>query len=419
MVQCNHEFGLSFYLMKGENNMSEKRRDNKNRILRNGESQRPDGRYRYKYIDKDGVSRDVYSWRLEKNDPTPKGKLRDLSLREKEKQIERDLFDEITPNGGNMTVLELVKKYISLKTGVRHNTAANYKFVVNIIKKEEFGRKRIDKVKLSDAKAWLIKLQKVDGRGYSSIHSIRGVVRPAFQMAVDDDLIRKNPFGFELASVVVNDSVTREAVTKKQERDFLKFIKEDKHFCKYYDGIYILFNTGLRISEFCGLTISDIQFNDMKIRVDHQLQRKRNMEYSIEEPKTESGVRFVPMTEEVAACFRRIIANRPRPTVEPMIQGYTGFLFLDKNDRPMVALHWEKYMQHIRDKYNSIYKIQMPKITPHVCRHTFCSNMAKSGMNPKTLQYIMGHSDISVTLNTYTHVNFEDAKDEMRRVAGA
>jgi len=419
VVQCNHEFGLSFYLMKGENNMSEKRRDNKNRILRNGESQRPDGRYRYKYIDKDGVSRDVYSWRLEKNDPTPKGKLRDLSLREKEKQIERDLFDEITPNGGNMTVLELVKKYISLKTGVRHNTAANYKFVVNIIKKEEFGRKRIDKVKLSDAKAWLIKLQKVDGRGYSSIHSIRGVVRPAFQMAVDDDLIRKNPFGFELASVVVNDSVTREAVTKKQERDFLKFIKEDKHFCKYYDGIYILFNTGLRISEFCGLTISDIQFNDMKIRVDHQLQRKRNMEYSIEEPKTESGVRFVPMTEEVAACFRRIIANRPRPTVEPMIQGYTGFLFLDKNDRPMVALHWEKYMQHIRDKYNSIYKIQMPKITPHVCRHTFCSNMAKSGMNPKTLQYIMGHSDISVTLNTYTHVNFEDAKDEMRRVAGA
>lgn len=419
MVQCNHEFGLSFYLMKGENNMSEKRRDNKNRILRNGESQRPDGRYRYKYIDKDGVSRDVYSWRLEKNDPTPKGKLRDLSLREKEKQIERDLFDEITPNGGNMTVLELVKKYISLKTGVRHNTAANYKFVVNIIKKEEFGRKRIDKVKLSDAKAWLIKLQKVDGRGYSSIHSIRGVVRPAFQMAVDDDLIRKNPFGFELASVVVNDSVTREAVTKKQERDFLKFIKEDKHFCKYYDGIYILFNTGLRISEFCGLTISDIQFNDMKIRVDHQLQRKRNMEYSIEEPKTESGVRFVPMTEEVAACFRRIIANRPRPTVEPMIQGYTGFLFLDKNDRPMVALHWEKYMKHIRDKYNSIYKIQMPKITPHVCRHTFCSNMAKSGMNPKTLQYIMGHSDISVTLNTYTHVNFEDAKDEMRRVAGA
>ena len=114
------------------------------------------------------------------------------------------------------------------------------------------------------------------------------------------------------------------------------------------------------------------------------------MEYIIEKPKTESGNRYVPMTEEVAECFRNIIRCRDNPKVESMVDGYTGFLFLDKNDMPMVALHWEKYMQHIREKYNSVYKVQMPKVTPHVCRHTFCSNMAKSGMNPKTLQYIMG-----------------------------
>lgn len=85
----------------------------------------------------------------------------------------------------------------------------------------------------------------------------------------------------------------------------------------------------------------------------------------------------------------------------------------------LVALHWEKYLEHIIEKYNKIYRIQMPKVTPHVCRHTFCSNMAKSGMNPKSLQYIMGHSDISVTLNTYTHVNFEDTKEELRRVVNS
>lgn len=396
--------------------MSEKRRDNRNRVLRYGESQRPDGRYQFKYQDNDGKVKFVYSWRLDKNDRTPAGKKRELSLREKEKQIEHDLFDCIVPNGGNMTVLELVKKYVSLKTGVRHNTEANYNFVINIIAKEDFGRMRIDKVHLSDAKAWLIKLQK-DGRGYSTIHSIRGVVRPAFQMAVDDDLIRKNPFAFELATVVVNDSVTREAITRAQEREFLRFIQEDKHFCKYYDGIYILFNTGLRISEFCGLTIGDIDFKEMRINIDHQLQRKRNMEYVIEDTKTSSGTRFVPMTPEVAECFRRILANRARPKVEPMVDGYTGFLFLDKNGMPMVALHWEKYFKHILDKYNSIYKVQLPRITPHVCRHTFCSKMAKSGMNPKTLQYIMGHSDISVTLNTYSHVGFEDAREELSRVA--
>ena len=396
--------------------MSEKRRDNRNRILRNGESQRSDGRYMFKYKDHYGQTKYVYSWRLDRNDKTPAGKQKELSLREKERQIEADLFDQIVPQGGGMTVLELVQKYISLKTGIRHNTEANYNFVINILKKEEFGNRRIDKVKLSDAKGWLIKLQK-DGRGYSSIKTVRGVVRPAFQMAADDDLIRKNPFDFQLATVVVNDSVTREAITRKQQRTFLEFVKNDVHFCQYYEGIYILFHTGMRISEFVGLTVSDIDFTNRKINVDHQLQRTRSMKYVIEKTKTTGGVRQIPMTDDVYQCFKTILANRKAPKIEPMIDGYTGFLYLDKNNNPLVALHWEKYFQHIREKYNSIYKVQLPKITPHVCRHTFCSNMAKSGMNPKTLQYIMGHSDIGVTLNTYTHLNFEDAAEEVKRVS--
>lgn len=397
--------------------MSEIRKDNKGRRLATGESQDKDGRYRYKYNDSFGKRKSVYSWRLTESDPYPKGKRKDISLREKEKEVEKALRNAVATSGGNMTVLELVQKYISQKRGVKHNTQANYNFVINVIKKEDFGAKRIDTIKLSDAKTWLIKLQD-DGRGYSSIHSIRGVVRPAFQMAVDDDLINKNPFEFQLATVVVNDSVTREAITRKQQREFLRFIKADKHFCKYYDGIYILFHTGLRVSEFVGLTINDIEFDKERIKVDHQLQRTRNMEYEILTPKTEKGERYVPMKEDVADCFRRIIQNRKHPKIEPMIDGYSGFLFLDKNDMPMVALHWEKYFQHIREKYNSIYRVQMPCITPHVCRHTFCSNMAKSGMNPKTLQYIMGHSDIGVTLNTYTHLQFEDALEEMKKVVG-
>lgn len=397
--------------------MSEIRKDSKGRRLATGESQDKDGRYRYKYNDVFGKRKSVYSWRLTESDPYPKGKRKDISLREKEKEVEKALRNAVATNGGNMTVLELVQKYISQKRGVKHNTQANYNFVINVIKKEDFGARRIDTIKLSDAKTWLIKLQD-DGRGYSSIHSIRGVVRPAFQMAVDDDLINKNPFEFQLATVVVNDSVTREAITRKQQREFLRFIKEDKHFSKYYDGIYILFYTGLHVSEFVGLTINDIEFDKERIKVDHQLQRTRNMEYEILTPKTEKGERYVPMQKDVADCFRRIIQNRKHPKIEPMIDGYSGFLFLDKNDMPMMALHWEKYFQHIREKYNSIYKVQMPCITPHVCRHTFCSNMAKSGMNPKTLQYIMGHSDIGVTLNTYTHLQFEDALVEMKKVVG-
>lgn len=393
-----------------------KRRDKRGRILHNGESQLSDGRYRFKYVDCFGKPRCIHSYRLDKNDPTPSGKKRMLSLREMEKQVQADLFDHIAPNGGNLTVLQLVEKYIKTKVNVRPTTRRGYGTVINILKKEPFGQKRIDTVRISDAKCWLHKLQHEDGRSYSTVHSIRGVLNPAFQMAVNDDLIRKNPFGFQLVEVIVNNSVRRDSLTREEERNFLKFVKEDKHFSKYYEGIYILFKTGMRISEFCGLTISDINFEDHSINIDHQLMKNGSKGYYIQKTKTESGTRVIPMTPDVEACFKTILLNRKAPKKEPIIEGKTGFLYFDKNGNVMHALHWEHYFKHIRTKYNNIYRVQMPLVTPHVCRHTYCSNMAKSGMNPKTLQYLMGHSGIEVTLNTYTHVRFEDAKAEITKL---
>ena len=138
------------------------------------------GRYRFKYVDEMGKERCVYSWRLDHNDATPKGKHRTLSLREMEKKIQADHFEQIATNGGNMTVLELVEKYTSTKTGVRPTTVAGYGTVINLLKKDPFGKRRIDTVRISDAKCWLIHLQQVEKKSYSSIHSIRGVLRPAF-----------------------------------------------------------------------------------------------------------------------------------------------------------------------------------------------------------------------------------------------
>lgn len=393
--------------------MSVKRRDSRNRILRDRESQCKDGRYRFTYMD-NGKRVDVYSWKLETTDKLPAGKRECVALRVLEEEIKKK---ELIGEGKkvNMTVVELVERYIKQKKGVRQSTQTGYKTVVNILKKEEFGSRQIADIRVSDAKLWLISMQE-NGRGYSSIHTIRGVVRPAFQMAVEDDILAKNPFGFELATVVVNDSVTREAITRKQERQFLEFIKNDVHFCRYYEAIFILFKTGMRISEFCGLTVSDIDMKARTINIDHQLQRTANMKYIIEDTKSTSGTRVLPMSDEVYDCFKVILSKRKPPKREPMVDGKAGFLYLDKNGKPKVALHWEKYFQHSVEKYNKTYRIQMPKITPHVCRHTYCSNMARSGMNPKTLQYLMGHADISVTLNTYTHLGFDDAKQELERL---
>lgn len=394
--------------------MSGNRKDKKGRILRIGECQRNDGKYQYEYTDLYGKRHCLYSWKLVATDPMPSDKRTDISLREKERAIRRDIEDGFIPNGGNLTVLELTKKYIMTKRGVRESTRSGYKTVIHLLENDTFGSNRIDKVKQSDAKVWLIKLQENDGKNYSSIHTIRGVLKPAFQMAVEDDLLRKNPFNFTLTSVVVNDSVTREAITLDQKKKFLEFVKNDSHFCKYYDGIYILFYTGMRISEFTGLTINDIDLQNRTIDINHQLLRTSNMKYIVETPKTAAGIRTIPMTEEVYKCFKRIIENRKKPKIEPMIDGKAGFLYLDKNDMPMVALHWEKYFQHIVEKYNKTYKVQMPKVTPHVCRHTYCSHNASAGMNPKHLQYLMGHSDISVTLNTYTHIDFDSVKKEVK-----
>lgn len=391
------------------------RRDSKHRVLRRGESIRADGKYQFKYHIA-GKPHFVYSWRLEPTDPLPVGKKPCLSLRELEKQIGYDLDNQLDPLGKNITVMELVERYLKTKVGMRPNTLANYNFVKNILKNEDFGQQKISKIKTLDAKLFLIKMQQEDGRGHSTVKTVRGVLRPAFQMAVDDDVLMKNPFQFELAGVVVNDAVTRQAITKDQMRKFLRFVHDDILYCKYYEVVYILFHTGMRISEFCGLTLKDIDLKNKTVNIDHQLQRTSKREYVIEPTKTNAGTRVIPITDEVAEMFRSIIEDRPQYKTEKIVAGYSGFLFLDKDGMPLVAMHWEHRFNSMVGRYNEIYKVQMPNITPHVCRHTYCSNQAKAGMNPKTLQYLMGHSDIAVTLNVYTHVGLEDAENELRKM---
>lgn len=169
--------------------------------------------------------------------------------------------------------------------------------------------------------------------------------------------------------------------------------------------------------------MKDIDFEKHLLTVDKQVIRTPDMVLHVQETKTVSGKRVLPMTKEVEECFRRIISSRQQKAnedrvvqMEKAVDGYSGFLFTDDAGLPLVAMHWEHRFNSMVNRYNAIYKLQMPNITPHVCRHTYCSNMARKGMNPKTLQYLMGHSDISVTLNTYTHLGLEDAAEEMKRL---
>ena len=376
--------------------MSEKRRDHKGRILHPGESQRKDLKYDFRYTDASGKRHAIYANTL-------------AELREKEQPILKQKYDGIDYAAGQVTVNELVERYTKLKQGVRYNTRVSYSFVKNLLKKEDFGQRMIGTIKPSDAKEWFIKLH-YDGRRYSSIQSIRGVIKPAFDMAVEEDILRKNPFAFTLTKVIPDDTEERKPLTEEEEERLLAFIQADKCRSRYYDVVVILLGTGLRISELCGLTISDVDFRKRRLRVERQLVRTKHCEYYIEKPKTASGTRYIPLTDEkVYEAFQRVVRDRKRPKVETIIDGVTGFLFLDMENKPKVALHFQHALKRIVLKYNETYHENLVA-TPHVFRHTFCTRMARAGMPVKELQYLMGHADVGTTLRIYSHLSYEAAE---------
>ena len=378
--------------------MSKKRRDSKNRILQSGESQRKDGRYAYKYIDAFGKPQFVYAWKLVPTDKTPAGKREDLSLREKIKEIRKDLDDGIDPVGKKMTVCELYAKYTRHRGNVKQNTINGRRRLMNILEQDRLGACSIDSVKMSDAKEWALRMRD-KGIVYKTINNDRRSLCAAFHTAIQDDCIRKNPFDFKLNTVLEDDTEPKTPLTPAQEASLLSFVQADPVYQKYYDELVILLGTGLRISELCGLTDSDLDFESRTVNVNHQLLRDAKIGYYITEPKTDSGKRQIPMSEAVYQAFQRV-QKRHRSTQPFIVGGYNNFLFLTNEGKPKTASGYGSMFRGLVKKYNKSHPEALPKsTTPHTLHHTFCTNLANAGINPKALQYIMGHASITMTVN--------------------
>ena len=150
--------------------------------------------------------------------------------------------------------------------------------------------------------------------------------------------------------------------------------------------------------------------------MEKQLIKEKGGVYHVEKTKTESGVRCIPMSDEVYQSLKNILACGQKPQRKRIVDGHAGFLLLDKNGNPKVGLHLEHHMQWTMKKYRRTQDVLLPAITPHVLRHTFCTNMANAGMDLKSLQYLMGHSDAGVTMNVYTHASYDQAEKSMQRI---
>ena len=343
--------------------MSEKRKDSKGRVLKDGESQRANGTYDYRYTDMHKKRRCIYAKSL-------------TELRKKEDELRRDMADGIDYAAGDMTVAELVDRYMNLKRGLKQNSLRSYGSAVKRIHADPFGQKPIKTVKLSDAKGWFVFLH--------------------------DSGIKQNTIG---------------VLTKEQQEKYLQFVQD----CggNYYDDIVILLGTGLRVSELYGLTRSDIDFDRRCIHVRRQLCRTAEKPYFVTPPKTKSGIRNVPMTDAVYMALMRVVKGRTSPKVELLVDGHSGFLFLDKSGMPKVAMHLENYMRGLQARFEQAYGKPVPRITPHVLRHTFCTNVQQAGLDVKSLQYLMGHSNASVTLDVYTHSSFDSVERAFEQIASS
>ncbi|AXU29057.1 TPA: tyrosine-type recombinase/integrase [Clostridioides difficile] len=395
--------------------MKEKRRDNKGRILHTGESQRTDGKYLYKYVDAFGNTKYVYAWRLTPTDVTPKGKRHDISLREKEEQIRKDLLDGIDSTGKKMTLCQLYAKQNAQRANVKKSTQKQREQLMRLLKEDKLGARSIDSIKPSDAKEWALRM-KENGFSYNTINNHKRSLKASFYIAIQDDYVRKNPFDFKLGEVIEDDTKEKVALTEEQEQSLLSFVKTDNVYHKYYDDVLILLKTGLRISELCGLTIADIDFKNEVINIDHQLLKSKELGYYIETPKTKSGIRQVPLSEETIKAFQRVIKSRPKK--KPIeIDGHSDFVFVNPKGKPKVAIDYSTLFVRMVKKYNKHHEdTPLPHITPHTLRHTFCTRLASRNMNPKDLQYIMGHSNISITMNWYAHASIDTAKSEVQRL---
>lgn len=379
-------------------------------------------RYEYHYKDALGKKRVISSYRLEPTDQLPKDKRSGKSLREKEIELNVQLENNIDIDGAKLTLLEVVNRYLNYfynKKELAHNTKVGYNVTVNTLKEYRLGHMEIGKIKPIHCEEWLYDMKKKH-RG-SSIQTQISLIKRAFEYAVDYDYIIKNPF--RNITTDKNDSKKMEALTVNDMSRFLEFCSKDSHCAHCYDMIYILFWTGMRVSELCGLTLDNIDMSNRLIKVEKQLQCIKRS-HIVLPTKTTNGVRFIPMTDGVYECFERVLKNRyVIGNIEPICYDekgntYQGFVFLATRSRKSITrTHVEEYLRNCIKRFNDANKDNpIRKFEPHICRHTFATNM--QDLPPKSLQYILGHGNITTTMNNYVSVRPSDQQlIEVNRLA--
>ena len=387
--------------------MAEKRKDNKNRILRKGEQQRKDNAYSYRWTNPNGKRQYIYARTLDE-------------LRQKESEINQEVSMGISRT--SVTLNQQIEIYLSIKVKLANSTMENYKYYYeHSIKSSKIGNMKIVDIKKSDILLFYRSLT-MDGLSAGTVKIVHKIIRPALQLACDDNIIFKNPAD-GCTKEYAEDTEKKYALSFAEEAEFLERIRIRPKMSRYYPMYAIMLHTGLRISEAVGLTWDNVDMDKRELHIDHQIQYRQyhgKYQFYADTTKTSAGNRVIHMTDDIHRLFLEQRKEWFKVKKDPdfSVDGYKNFVF--------VSHMTGKCMNHsnIRRMIRSIVamnnerEVQLPDISPHILRHTTCCRLAEAGCDIKVLQYIMGQTDIRTTMQVYNHVDQERIKREMDKLKG-
>ena len=405
--------------------MAKARKDLRGRSLRKGEVQRQsDKRYMYTYRDPLGRRKYIYAMDL-------------AELREKEAKLMKDQLDGLDLYvAGKASLNDTFDRYMSAKYNLRESTRSAYEYTYDHYVRDTFGRKRIAEIKYSDVLQFYYYLLNQKEISLGTLDSIHCLLHPTFQLAVRDEIIRKNPTDGvmkEISRESGKNRGVRHALTVQQQRAFMEYIANHPIYFHWWPMFTILLGTGCRIGEALGLRWQDLDFENRVISINHSLvyyqtrdSKKCMLRVSL--PKTEAGIRTIPMLDIVKDAFEMLHEQQEENGFnETEIDGMTGFIFCNRFGgvpNPQTVNHTIKRILNqynadevVRAKKERREPIILPDFSCHHLRHTFCTRICEHETNLKVIQAIMGHKNIETTMDIYAEATEEKKQESFENLA--
>ena len=405
--------------MEGAQNMAvERRKDNKRRVLKEGEYQRSSGTYEFKWRDKRGNRHSISAVTLEE-------------LREKELDVLRDVLDGVKVDKNNLTVNDMYNSWIQLKRGLKENTFSNYKYMYKMFVEPDFGKNRITDLKRSDVRGFYNFLAEEKHVQINTIDSIHTVLHQVLEIAVEDDYLRYNPSDNalkELKKAINFEVEKRRALTVSEQEIFEAFLRKKGQYHRWYPVFTVMLWTGMRVGEITGLRWCDIDLEEGSINVNHTLvyfdkRAEERCTFAINTTKTKAGERSIPMLPKVKEAFlmEKEYQRECGVKSESVVDGYRDFIFVNRFGNVQHQGTLNKALRRIirdcnfeildKNKQNDV--IILPKFSNHSLRHTFTTRMCEAGVNIKAMQEILGHADAETTMDIYAEATKELKKSEL------